>query len=315
MSKYLRNPTQRLISSGVMGTLTGAMLFAWPSYANFKPPGDLEKPGNRRGLATRLFERRPGPLNESTPRRGPARVTPVPLPSPEAPPLWDLPSDPTPSSPQKPCVAGRNPTLTTLVPNSNIGLTASAAPTFYWYTPTNSYKLVQFSLFKMDPVGNPLTQVYTSTLQVSGKAGLSSVTVLAQETTLTLEPGTDYRWQVGLYCSPNQQQGIVANGWIRFVPPPSKLVKKLVKADARQTADLYAEAGYWYDAVHAFAIAQPTQPQEANLTQAWQALLTSDAVQLPEIAACLSDSKEPNTASSKPGNRSSSSARRSELRC
>lgn len=204
MSKYLCNQTQLLTSSLVIGAFVGVLLSAWPSYAGFKPPGDLKKPGNRRGLATRLLEPKRGPLNESTPRRGPARVAPVPLPRPDVPPLWDSetkPPQPTQPAQEKTCVADGKPTLTTLVPNSNIGLTASAFPTFHWFTPTHSYRVVQFSLYKVNAVGNALAEVYSSTFQASGKAGLSSVSIPAQATTLTLEPGIDYRWQVGLYCS------------------------------------------------------------------------------------------------------------------
>lgn len=82
-----------------------------------------------------------------------------------------------------------------------------------------------------------------------------------------------------------KQNGLVANGWIRFVPPTNKLAKQLMQAKPSQKADIYAEAGYWYDAVQALAIARRAQPNDAGLAQAWQALFESETVQLPEIAA------------------------------
>lgn len=279
MFKYVLNQTQLLASLLVIGS--GVVLSALPSYAGFKPPGDLKKPGNRRGLATRLFEPRRGPLNESAPRRKP----PIPLPSPEAPPIWDF-EDAPPPRPTRgtTCVAEGTPTLTTLVPKSNIGLTASAFPTFYWFTPTNSYKIVQFSLRKVNPANNSVEEVYSSTFQSSGKAGLSSIGLPTQITTQTLEAGVDYQWQVGLYCSKQKRQGLVANGWIRYVPPSAQLVKQLTMSKPQDQADVLAEAGYWYDAVQILAAARQTQPDNARLAKTWKTLFESKTVQLPEIA-------------------------------
>lgn len=283
MSKYVLNQAQLL--TGVVVMAGGVLLSVWPSYAGFKPPGDLQKPGNRRGLATRLFEPRKGPLNESAPRKRPDGVVPIPLPSPEAP-IWDSETDSPPNRPTRgtTCVAEGKPTLTTLVPKSNIGLSASAFPTFYWFTPTNSYKIVQFSLRKVNPANNSVEEVYSSTFQSSGKAGLSSVSLPTQITTVTLEAGVDYQWQVGLYCSKQKRQGLVANGWIRYVPPTDRLAKQLTKSKPRDQADGFAEAGYWYDAVRVLALARQTQPENARLAQAWKTLLASKPVQLPEIA-------------------------------
>lgn len=288
MPKFLSNRSQRMTAL-VMSGFVGVLLSALPSYAGFKPPGDLDKPGNRRGLATRLYEPKRGPLNESTPRRRPAGVAPpVPLPSPDAPPLWDLentaPSSPTSPSQKKPCTADGQPTLTTLVPKSNIGLTATAFPTFYWYTPTNTYRIVQFTLYKVGASGSQRREVYSSTLQVSGKAGLSRLSIPDQETTVALEPGTDYQWQVGLYCSKKQRKGLVANGWIRFVPPSEKIAKKIAKAKPKDKADIFAEAGYWYDAVQSLSLSRREKPQDKRLTKAWRTLFESEAVQLTAIA-------------------------------
>ncbi len=271
-----------------MGVIAGLLLPVLPSYAGFKPPGDLEKPGNRRGLATRVFQPpKRGPLDESMPRRSP-QVAPIPLPRPEAPPIWESEPDPafTPSPSQpKTCVADGKPTLTTLVPKSNIGLTATAFPTFYWYTPTNTYPIVQFSLYKVGAQGNSREEVYSSTVQASGKAGLSRISIPDQDTTLALVADVDYQWVVGLFCTRKGRNGLIANGWIRFVPPSDKVAKQLSKAKPKDKVDIFAEAGYWYDAVQTLAAARRAKPEDKRLSQTWKTLFESEAVQLSGIAA------------------------------
>lgn len=286
MPKYCSTPAKR-IATLAAGGLVGVLLSALPSHAGFKPPGDLEKPGNRRGLATRAFEPRKGPLNESAPRR-PSRVVPIPLPRPDAPPIWESPDDPA-FSPQpgqpKTCVASGQPTLTTLVPKSNIGLSATAFPTFYWFTPTNSYRIVQFSLYEVGAGGRSRKEVYSTTFQASGKAGLSRISIPDQESTLALKPKTDYQWVVGLFCTRKGRNGIIANGWIRYVPPTQEVAKKVSKSKLKDQADAFAEAGYWYDAVQALAAARREKPEDGRLIKTWKTLFEADAVQLSEIAA------------------------------
>jgi hypothetical protein len=275
-----------LISGMLIGAIASIALPALPSHAGFKPPGDLDKPGNRRGLATRLHQPpQRGPLNETTPQP-PDRVAP---PRPIVPPIWPVPapeplSQPTPSQ-EKNCVASQQPPLTLLVPKSNIGLSASASPTFYWFTPSNSFKFVQFRLYKMDRFGNPIEEVYGSKFQSSGKAGLSWITLPHQKTMFSLLPGVDYQWQVKLYCSQRQQKGLEAQGWIRFVPPQRQFLEKLRKTNPQDHYDVYAEAGYWYDTLQELATSRQAQPDDPRLQQAWKSLLESKPVQLPEIAA------------------------------
>ncbi|WP_299486331.1 DUF928 domain-containing protein [Acaryochloris sp. IP29b_bin.137] len=285
MSKYCSTPAKRIAPLAVGGL--AALGSALPSYAEFKPPGDLDKPGNRRGLATRAIEPQPKPLNESTPRR-PSRSAPIPLPRPDAPPIWELPDEPaTPPGPGQPktCVASGQPTLTTLVPKSNMGLSATAFPTFYWFTPTHSYRILQFSLYEVGAEGRSREEVYSTTFQASGKAGLSRISIPNQDTTLALKPETDYQWVVGLFCTRKGRNGIIANGWVRHTPPTQEVAKTFSKSKLKDQADAFAEAGYWYDAVQALAAARREKPEDRRLNQTWKALFESEVVQLSEIAA------------------------------
>ncbi|NJM95769.1 MAG: DUF928 domain-containing protein, partial [Acaryochloridaceae cyanobacterium CSU_5_19] len=75
---------------------------------------------------------------------------------------------------------------------------------------------------------------------------------------------------------------LVAIGWVKYVPPSPSLTNQLAVAQPQTKYDIYAEAGYWYDAVNELITANKTTPSR-NLQMAWQELLESDAVQLNQL--------------------------------
>jgi len=164
-------------------------------------------------------------------------------------------------------------------------LRATAFPTFYWFTPTNSYRIIQFSLYEVGAEDFTRKEVYSTTFRASGKAGLSKISIPDQNTTLALKPETDYQWVVGLFCTRKGRNGIIANGWIRYVPPTQEVAKKVAKGKLKDQANAFAEAGYWYDAVRALAAVRQQKPEDERLSKTWKALFESEAVQLSGIAA------------------------------
>ncbi|WP_236619127.1 DUF928 domain-containing protein [Acaryochloris sp. CCMEE 5410] len=180
------------------------------------------------------------------------------------------------------CKASGNPTLTTLVPKSNVGLTASATPTFYWFIPQNTYQYVNFSLYSVDAEDNPTDLIYASTSRISGEGGLASVSIPKEGTTQSLEAGKSYRWMVRLLCSGNDRRGLSAMGWITYTPPSPQLANQLAVGNK---ADVYAEAGYWYDAVQELAQQKQANPTSPAVNQAWKELMESEFVQLNQLAA------------------------------
>lgn len=182
------------------------------------------------------------------------------------------------------CQVSGTPTLTTLVPRNNVGLTASATPTFYWFMPSNTYKYVNFTLYKVDAEDNPTDLVYAATSQISGQNGLASVSLPAQGTTQSLEAGSSYQWRVRLLCSNNDRRGLSAAGWVTYAPPSPLLANQLA-AQPINKSDIYAEAGYWYDAVKELALQKQAYPNNPAVKQAWKSLMEEETVQLNQIAA------------------------------
>ncbi|NJM65755.1 MAG: DUF928 domain-containing protein [Acaryochloris sp. RU_4_1] len=183
------------------------------------------------------------------------------------------------------CKASGTPTLTTLVPKNNVGLSASATPTFYWFVPKNTYQYVNFALYKVDAQDNPTETLYSTLMQISGQSGLANLTLPNQPSIQPLQAGVSYRWIIKLRCSLQDRRGLAAMGWVTYRPPSSALANQLAIASPANKHNLYAEAGYWYDAVTELAAQKQAKPRDPKVQQAWQALMGSEYVQLNEIAA------------------------------
>jgi hypothetical protein len=182
------------------------------------------------------------------------------------------------------CKAIGTPTLTTLVPKNNVGLSASATPTFYWFVPKNTYQYVHFALYKVDAQDNPTETLYSTLTRISGQSGLASLTLPSQPSIQPLQEGVNYRWIIKLRCSLKDQRGLSAMGWVTYRTPSGALAKKLALAPPTNKYDIYAEAGYWYDTVTELAAQKQAKPSDPKIQQAWQALMRSEYVQLNEIA-------------------------------
>ncbi|MGB3615376.1 MAG: DUF928 domain-containing protein, partial [Elainellaceae cyanobacterium] len=76
-------------------------------------------------------------------------------------------------------------------------------------------------------------------------------TVSLSETDFSLTPNTTYSWQVVVVCNPNRpSESLIAEANVAVVETPDTLHNALNAADnASDRARLYAEAGFWYDAL------------------------------------------------------------------
>jgi hypothetical protein len=74
----------------------------------------------------------------------------------------------------------------------------------------------------------------------------------------TLEPGKYYLWQVVVMCNPNRPSSALTDEvMMQVVPQPAELDTALAQATSPQDrAQVFAEAGLWYDALAQVAAAQ-----------------------------------------------------------
>jgi hypothetical protein len=196
---------------------------------------------------------------------------------------------------EKSCSSGQNP-LTAVVPNSNIGRTTQANPTFFFYVPQTSATL-ELVLHDQD---EEYKQMYKS----NEKGGIVSIPFNHPKLP-SLEVGKEYRWSFSIVCNPKERsKDKFVEGAIMRVKTEPQLASKLATASPQERANLYAEAGIWQDSLASLAQSLSSNPSNAELKAEWQALLTSKSVGLDNLVSepLLPDQLKPQVITSNQSN-------------
>ncbi|NJL86435.1 MAG: DUF928 domain-containing protein [Leptolyngbyaceae cyanobacterium SM1_1_3] len=155
--------------------------------------------------------------------------------------------------------------LVALIPNTNIGLTTAATPTFYVYVPPNQAEELEFLLYEEG------TQrlVYQKTYESKAVSGEIVAVELPEESPLAVEQ--NYYWYFSVVCSSDQpDENLVIESNIRRIEPSAALTERLAIAEPQERPAIYAEAGIWYETLAALSAVDPDQA----LSQ-WRSLLQS----------------------------------------
>lgn len=174
------------------------------------------------------------------------------------------------------CAVVGKPPLTALVPGTNIGLTISERPTFWFYVPyqANPRELVEFSL-----TNDQEKTIYKATFQLTATPGIVSISL--PPTIPPLDIGKNYHWVFSYTCNEGKQPSVIAvDGEVERIPLQFSLKQKLDGATPRERILLYAENGLWYDTLTNLIELRRQHPQDAQLTKDWENLLR----QSPDIA-------------------------------
>lgn len=175
------------------------------------------------------------------------------------------------------------PNIYVLAPKK-LALTTQAQPALFWYQTQQAN--AGFELTLTEPKKpEPLLSLKGAAKQ---DAGTHSVSLARNK--VTLNPNVTYQWSVALVPDPkNRSKDLVATGYVKRVEAPAELTAKLEKAAPIDRAALYAEAGYWYDALQSIstAIADATKSKDANAVAELKRLRASllDQGSLKEAAA------------------------------
>jgi hypothetical protein len=162
---------------------------------------------------------------------------------------------------------GDLPAIYVLAPN-HVALTTQAQPVLFWYQSAPSGASFKLSLVEPKKP-EPLVSA------TSGKADKSGINALRlTDWKVTLKPGVEYRWNVALIPDPEHQSNAeVAQGVIKRIDPPAGLEEKLSKASLAERAEIYAQAGLWYDALQSISSAIAADPKDDSLHQMRASLL------------------------------------------
>lgn len=187
--------------------------------------------------------------------------------------------------------------LTALVPKSGVGSTIAEYPTLYWYMPkisTEGYKPeLEFTLkdqsqqtvyFNRYALGESKDGV------VVGTPGIKSLPIFAFANLPTLEIDKEYRWELSIICNPldtayyddesgkikyDQSGNSYVTGKIKRVKLDPELVSKLQQANLQERIALYADNRFWYETVGAMVQLRRDRPDDKNLAEAWNKLISS----------------------------------------
>mgnify|MGYP001079694448 FL=1 len=165
-----------------------------------------------------------------------------------------------------------------VVAPDHTGLTSVGQPTLYWYASEVVAAPLEFTLIAAD-AEKPLVERRLPAIAGPGIQPIPLASVGA-----TLKPGTEYEWFVSAVSDPNQRsRDVTAGGTIRRAEADAGLRAQLAGADARTAPLVYAQSGYFYDAIDGLSKLIARSPEDAGLREQRAALL--DQVGLGQAAA------------------------------
>jgi hypothetical protein len=156
-------------------------------------------------------------------------------------------------------------TLTALAPYSHVGKSTATNPTLTWYVSDRESYPLEFWLYEFEPSRYDGKGKAVYQAKLASSAGIMTHSLPTEQVNLT--PGKDYIWQVAIICNPNSpSQSLVVNNQIKVVEiAPTVTTQLNTTSDVVTRANIYAQAGLWYDALAEVAT-QPNDPQATELT-------------------------------------------------
>lgn len=153
------------------------------------------------------------------------------------------------------------------------GITANEHPTLWFYIPyaQNSISRIDFILIDGD---NPTNRtVYQNAIQSPKYPGIVNFSL--PQTSEPLAIDKLYQWELKLTMKRQLDQEIYVKGWIQRASLNSELSDLIRQATPERQAALYAENGFWYDALSTFAELRRNRPQDLAIIQDWRNILQS----------------------------------------
>lgn len=177
---------------------------------------------------------------------------------------------------RSPCVTNSDKGLTAIMPVRNFGKTVSELPTLFVYIPPNKAQGAEIGI--EDEQGNV---IYKTTLKQEFASGIFSFALSRQPDVKPLALNKNYKWYFQLICNFNEQsRDDYVESWIQRVPVSDSLKTQLQQASVnprssryRDRAEIYAQAGIWYETLENLALARRVHPNDSVLLKEWTDLL------------------------------------------
>ena len=135
------------------------------------------------------------------------------------------------------------PTLFVIAPD-HTGLASGAQPSLYWFQSKPATARMEFTVIA-DDAAAPLLEIAVPPTSTNRYRSVNLA-----EHKVSLQENSEYQWSIALVPDPdNRSKDILASGRVRRAPLPPELREALTRATPAEKPALYAEAGFWYDAI------------------------------------------------------------------
>lgn len=163
--------------------------------------------------------------------------------------------------------------LTALSPDvTHWGETIDERPTFWLHIPFQSGAV---ELVLEDETVQEV--VYRDRFQVTSTPGVASFSM--SDASPALEVDKIYGWELDFFCDPNSSlSNFQVSGVIVRRSPSTELSSQLAQASPEDRVAIFAENGFWYNALTELAELRRANPQDTELNDSWSSLLQHPVV-------------------------------------
>jgi len=151
--------------------------------------------------------------------------------------------------------------------------TVAARPTFLIHVPQTSAKNAEFMMRKK--ISDQEEEiVYEQVVALPETPGIVSISLPADQA--ALEVDQLYNWTFQVVCDPtDRNKDLTVQGAVKRIELDSSLANQLQNAEPRDRPAIYAEAEIWTDALSTLADLRKANPNNQQLQDDWNDLLSS----------------------------------------
>ena len=162
--------------------------------------------------------------------------------------------------------------------SEHVGLTTYSRPSLLFYISDPWPGNIEFAL--NEPYAKePVAETY-----IKGPFRKGVYHINLADYNITLKPGIAYEWLIAIVLDPDERSAdFIASATIRYAAPPENLLQKLGSASKNRLQFIYAENGYWYDAIE--NLSQQIDADPDNDMLRYQRIALLGQVNLPMAAA------------------------------
>lgn len=144
----------------------------------------------------------------------------------------------------------------------NTGLTLTSQPVLQWYISDAWPNNIEFRLNRLKA---PEPDIDTN-IKAPDKGGIYRISLA--DYNVSLKPGVDYEWVLAIVNDEEERSAdFIAHARIRYVKPDEELSERIMNTPKEKRYYVYADQGYWYDALENLSQRIDAKPGDNTLRQ------------------------------------------------